>query len=102
MTATLTTATSEFLLAPSNATEQVNSVVIPEAYLEAAFEKSTAKQIDDGWIAEIPGFDGVWSQGETREVAVAELRNVLAGWLCLKIEDRDDDIPLLDEINLNP
>jgi predicted RNase H-like HicB family nuclease len=76
---------------------------IPERYLNLALARRTLRQIEDHtWIAEIPGFEGVWANGASAEDAGGTLYDVLSGWLALKMEDGDDDIPVLGNINLNP
>jgi len=75
---------------------------IPERYLDSALAGVTMEKMEDGNLfAEIPGFDGVWGQGKTKHEAIDYLRGALAGWLLLKMEDRDGDIPVIDDINLN-
>ncbi len=81
---------------------QQTSERIPERYLAGAFARRKLERLDDNtWAATIPAFDGVWSDGSTIEEAESALRSVLEGWLLLKIEDNDGDIPEIDGINLN-
>ena len=59
-------------------------------YISAALKKAEYKRLEDGsWFAEIPGFDGVWANGETVEICRSELSEVLEEWLILKIRDND-------------
>ena len=59
-------------------------------YIFAALKKAEYKRLEDGsWFAEIPGFDGVWANGETVEICRSELSEVLEEWLILKIRDND-------------
>ena len=59
-------------------------------YISAALKKAEYKRIEDGsWFAEIPGFNGVWANGETVEICRSELSEVLEEWLILKIRDKD-------------
>ncbi len=70
-------------------------------YIQAALEISQYKKIEDGsWFAEIPGFDGVWSNGRSVEECRKELVEVLEEWLILKIQDKDH-IPVIKNIDLN-
>ncbi len=36
---------------------------------------------DGGWIAEVPSLPGCLSQGETREEAIANIRDAIATWI---------------------
>ena len=81
---------------------QQTDELIPESYLTAALARRRLERLEDGsWAATIPAFDGVRSDGDTREEADRELRSVLEGWLLLKPDDGDGDIPEIDGINLN-
>lgn len=56
------------------------------------------------FIAQIQkdGFEDVWACADTEANAKADLRETLLGWLELKIEDEDKDIPVIDPVlNLN-
>jgi hypothetical protein len=54
-------------------------------YTQKALEKAEYKKLDDGtWFAEIPGFEGVWANGNTVEECRTELLEVLEEWLILK------------------
>lgn len=71
-------------------------------YLQAALHRATFHQIEDGtYIGQIPGFDGVWSQGQTLEEARAELLEVLDGWIVLGLR-LGHELPIVDGINLTP
>ncbi len=64
-------------------------------YIEKALEKADYRKLEDGtWFAEIPGFEGVWANGETVEKCRRELWEVLEEWLILKLKD-GDPIPSL-------
>ena len=40
------------------------------------------EQDEDGfWVAEVPAMPGCLSQGDTREEALASIREAIAGWL---------------------
>ena len=59
-------------------------------YTQKALEKARYKVLEDEtWFAEIPGFEGVWSNAATVEECRHELMEVLEEWLVLKIRDRD-------------
>ena len=70
-------------------------------YCKAALGPAHFERLDDGtWYAEIAGFPGVWANEPTQELCLQVLEEVLAEWLALKLEDADDDIPVLAGINL--
>ena len=72
-----------------------------EQYKKAALEKARLEQLSDGtWYAEIPGFPGVWANDRDKEKCRQVLAEVLEEWLALKIQDGDDDIPVVGGINL--
>ncbi len=59
-------------------------------YCEKAIDKAEYKKLEDGtWFAEIPGFQGVWANGETVEKCRSELITVLEEWLILKLRDKE-------------
>jgi len=59
-------------------------------YCQKALEKAEYKKLDDGtWFAEIPGFEGVWTNGRTVEECRKELITVLEEWIILKLRDQD-------------
>jgi len=69
-------------------------------YTQKALEKAEYKKLDDGtWFAEIPGFEGVWANGNTIEECRTELLEVLEEWLILKLRD-NDPIPEIEGANL--
>ncbi len=79
--------------------DQSAGASIPDKYIEGALRTATIREISKGeWVAEVPGFDGVWSDGRTPGEAVEGLHDVLCGWVLLKITDNDDDIPAIDGI----
>jgi len=52
--------------------------------------------LEDGtWFVEIPGFEGVWANGNTVEDCRLELIEVLEEWLILKFKD-DDPVPVVE------
>jgi len=65
-------------------------------YCEKAIDRAEYKKLEDGnWFTEIPGFQGVWANGNTVEECRRELISVLEEWLILKLRDAD----LIPEIN---
>jgi predicted RNase H-like HicB family nuclease len=59
-------------------------------YIQKALKKAEYKVLENGkWFAGIPGFEGVWAEGQTVEECRIELQEVLEEWLLLKIRDRD-------------
>jgi len=53
----------------------------------------------ESWDAEIPGFQGVWANGNTVEACRKELITVLEEWLVLMLRDQNP-IPELDGLRL--
>ncbi len=69
-------------------------------YTQKVLEKAQYKKLDDGtWFAEIPGFEGVWANGNTVEKCRTELLEVLEEWLILKLRD-NDPIPEIEGVDL--
>lgn len=57
---------------------------------QKAIESAEYKKLADGsWFAEIPGFQGVWANGDSVEHCRTELFTVLEEWLLLKVRDGD-------------
>lgn len=71
------------------------------AYIAKAMELAQYKTLEDGQqFGEIPGFLGVWANGKDNNACNEELQEVLEEWLLLKLQDQDDDIPIVDGIDL--
>lgn len=71
-------------------------------YALLAAQRADTEQLEDGgWYAEIRNFPGVWAQGSSEEEAAKELEAVVRDWVLLKIQDKDRDLPIIDEIDLN-
>ena len=69
-------------------------------YIQKAIERAEYKKLEDStWFAEIPGFEGVWSNGKSVEECRKELIEVLEEWLFLKIRD-NNAVPAIDGITL--
>ncbi len=71
-------------------------------YIAKALEYATIGRQPEGgsWYGEIPLCPGVWATGETQGKCQKELREVLEGWLILKLRDNDPDIPDIDGLSL--
>jgi predicted RNase H-like HicB family nuclease len=70
-------------------------------YCTEALKQAIYKQLEDAsWFAEIPGFQGVWANGETIETTREDLFEVLQEWLVLKLKD-GDVLPVVKGIDLN-
>ncbi len=70
-------------------------------YIKKAISKAEYKKLDDGsWFGEIPGFEGVWANGENVEKTREELMEVLEEWLLLKIRD-GDKIPEIEDVKID-
>ena len=72
-----------------------------EKYARVAARHATWKRHPDGWVATVLGFPGVWAKERTREQTLDVLREVIQDWALLKIEQRDRDLPVIEDINLN-
>ena len=72
-------------------------------YVDAAMRHAQLQWLpDDGlWLADfdVSGLEGAFAAQPTREWALAELREVLEGWLELSVED-GDPIPEIDGLRL--
>ena len=69
-------------------------------YMSRALERATYKQLDDRtWVAEIPGFTGVWANALTVETCRRELLEFIGEWLLLKLRDQDP-IPAVEGIEI--
>ncbi len=71
-------------------------------YISAAMAKADYKIYpEDGtFYGEIPGFQGVYSVGDTLEECVRVLEEVLEEWLLLGIV-LQDDLPVMDGMDIN-
>ncbi len=69
-------------------------------YVRAAMARARFEQLEDGsWYGEIPGFQGVYANADTREECVRELQEVLEEWLVLSFE-KQLPIPVIDGMDL--
>lgn len=70
-------------------------------YIQSALEKAEYKRLEDmTWFAEIPGYEGVWANGESVEKCRKELMEVLEEWLLLKVKD-GDAVPKIEGIEMS-
>ena len=71
-------------------------------YADIAVRHARLQQIGRGeWFADILGFQGAWASESSPKLTLEELREVVKDWTLLKIEHRDGDLPVIEEINLN-
>ena len=71
-------------------------------YIEIAMRSAVFEILCDGThYAETPGFQGVWSNADSREKCREELKEVLEDWIILGIE-LGHTIPILPSIELIP
>ena len=69
-------------------------------YIKVSLKKAEYKKLEDGsWYSDIPGFAGVWANGNSVEECRDELQEVLEEWLILKIRD-NDPIPIVNGLDL--
>ena len=73
-----------------------------EQWAEIAASQAVLSNIDDppGFIATVNRAKGAWGFGDSRQAAIDDLRSVLVGWVTLKLEDGDDDIPSMEGVQL--
>jgi len=66
-------------------------------YIEAALARATYEIIEDEepYYGEIPGLQGVWASGKTLEECRQDLREVIEGWIIVRLR-KGLSIPPLD------
>lgn len=70
-------------------------------YMRAAMKRAEVQRAEDGmWFASIPGFEGLWAIGPTRESAHHELFETLDGWLDVHIKIGKEKPPEVDGLTL--
>ena len=86
---------------PTEADVEISSSSI-QRWSEIASSQAVLRDIDDppGFVATVSGVKGAWGFGESKQAAIDELRSVLVGWVTLKLEDGDDDIPSMEGVKL--
>jgi len=68
----------------------------------AAWQHGALKRLPDGgWFATVPNFEGVWASESSRKQALEALEKVVLDRTILKIQHKDKDLPILEEIDLN-
>lgn len=73
-----------------------------EKYANVAVRRADLKQIGGGeWFASITNFPGVWASESSAQRTLEVLEEVVQDWTLLKIEHKDRDLPVVEEINLN-
>jgi len=71
-------------------------------YIDAAMRHATYKRLATGeYFGEIPGLRGLWAVGPTADACREELRDVLEGWLEVKLR-RGHPLPDFDGVSLRP
>jgi predicted RNase H-like HicB family nuclease len=72
------------------------------SYIEAAMQMAQYEVLDDGtWLGSIPGFEGVWGNGENEADCLDDLQSVLEGWILLGLHLRHS-LPVVGGIDINP
>ena len=71
-------------------------------WAKLAVQHAAVRRVDDpdGVVATVAGVDGAWGFGSSREEALEDLESVLFDWASLKLEDGDDDIPIMEGVKL--
>ena len=67
-------------------------------YIEAALARATYYEIiqdEEPYYGEIPGLQGVWASGKTLEACRQDLREVIEGWIIVRLR-KGLSIPPLD------
>lgn len=73
-----------------------------EKYINLALNRSLVETMENGeFFMTVPLLQGVWGAGNTLQNAEEDLRETIYGWLELKIEDQDMDIPVIESLDLN-
>jgi predicted RNase H-like HicB family nuclease len=70
-------------------------------YIEAALAHAWYELIDDDepYYGEVPGLDGVWATGKTLEECRANLKEVIDGWIIVRLR-RGLAIPSIDNCTI--
>ncbi|MDP1720296.1 MAG: type II toxin-antitoxin system HicB family antitoxin [Candidatus Nanopelagicaceae bacterium] len=73
-----------------------------KSYVSAALRRTLVERTEDGkYFLSIPALGDVWAMGTTFDEAEKSLSEIVKQWVQMKIEDQDDDIPVIDTIDLN-
>jgi predicted RNase H-like HicB family nuclease len=82
------------------AVQVYNYPTVMTEYIEMAMQNAGFETLEDGTIyAEIPGFQGVWAEGETIPEVREELREVLQEWVEFRLL-KDLSIPRVGGIDV--
>jgi len=72
-----------------------------KAYIEQAMAGAVAEKMENGrYFLKIPGFRGVWADGDDVESAREELAEVLEEWILLALK-RGVPLPVIGGYDLN-
>ena len=75
---------------------------IKEIYISIAMNFGKYEKLQDGSVyGEISECPGVWANEKTKERCATVIKEVLSDWINLKLKDKDRDLPILGNINLN-
>jgi predicted RNase H-like HicB family nuclease len=70
-------------------------------YIEKAVSLAQIEKMEDGrYFAAIPGFKGLWADGDTRDECLSELRSSFEEWLVIALRE-DEELPVLTKLSLN-
>ncbi len=70
-------------------------------YIENAMKLGQIEKTEDGrYFSTIPGFDGLWADGNTKKQCLAELRLSFEEWLVTALRD-DEELPEISGTILN-
>ncbi len=73
-----------------------------ERWAEMAARQATVQRFDETGesFATVPGIQGAWGLGSSPAESLTDLQSVLVGWVLLKLDDGDDDIPAMEGCEL--
>ena len=87
----LTTRTNadEYIVAPPAAWPPVQLGAALRRYIDLALKHAKTEYLEDDqeYYSEIPGFAGVYATGDSQEVCARALRDVLEGWIVLRLAE---------------
>jgi len=71
-------------------------------YIDSALKLAKYEEMPDGEVyGEIIECPGVWAKQKSKTKCQKELQKVLSDWIDIKLDDNDNDIPVIKHINLN-
>ena len=69
--------------------------------MRAAVSKAQFEKMENGaWFASIPGFEGLWASGPTKEKAREDLFEALDGWLMVHVWVGKERAPDIDGLSV--